>query len=394
MQAILFSETKRKLKEYFNRHNAAIETVADTRGRMIRNRKKALGPGHLKCAMAIIEIFAAQLNKIGIASLKEEIPNVFTSNGQLASMIHCSPRTIQRYISRLQVAGIVTGKRFHGTTHAFELAINPDVIYLAPVLTVAYVRERERAAETSFAQQAATGCLDTNTQKITKKLIRAEDLLATAQSKPINKSDSFSSNSKSGDATAPGNSGETPGARAPHVIEWAVMLFNYCLRMLYFKIDYLSDSEKKFALNYFVSELLLSDSAQEQKTIFHRLKQRIEIAGTWLKKDDRRFIPVPSKYFALNNSAGFTRTKLWLQKPQKAASAEDAHAFHLAQKEAKIFNRYLNFYLKHKDFKTYRYVENFLQKNKPEMVQQFYEVVIEDQHGLNHISQLLKLKTA
>jgi DNA-binding Lrp family transcriptional regulator len=395
MQAIYFTETKRKLKDFFNAHNAGIERLPDSRGRMVLNRKKALGPGHMKCVFAIIEIFAAQLNKIGMAALKPELPNVFTSNGQLAQMIHASPRTVQRYIQRLQQAGIITGKSFHGSTHAFELCVNPQVIHLAPVLTVAYINTLQNRADQEELRAAATSCLHTETEKINKKLIRAEELLATTPTLPINNSTSVSLIEKSREATAPGtDSVPSPGARASQVTEWGIMLFNYCLRLLYFRIDFLSDSEKKIALSYFIRELLLSNSEKEQKTIFHALKARIELAGAWLRKDERRYIPVPSKYFDPANSGGFTRTKIWLQKTQKPGNAGDARAFHLAQKEVKVFNRYMNFYLRNRDFKTFRYVENFLQKKKPEMIDQFYELVIEDQHGLNHISQILKLKTA
>ena len=395
MQAIYFSETKRKLQLFFAAHNAAVEFVTDSRGRLGRNRNKTLGAAHVKCAWAIIEIFAAQLNAIGLASLKEEIPNVFTSNGQLAQMLHCNARTIQRYITRLMQAKIITSKTFHGSTHAFELSVNKDVINLAPVLTIAYIRNLENEAETAMLNEAATACLDRETQKINKKLIRAEELLATHKSTPINNSVSFSFDSKSDDVKAPGNCEKLPGAgTSGEMIQWAVMLWNYCLRVLYFKIDFIADSEKIFALNFFLNEMNLSHSPAEQKTIFHSLKQRIDVAATWLRKDERRYIPVPSKYFSLTNSGGFSRTKIWLQKTQKATANEDAHAFHLAQKEAKIFNRYMNFYLRNKDFKTYRYVENYFQKNRPEMLEQFHEVVIEDQHGLNHISNILKLKTA
>ncbi|WP_459213198.1 hypothetical protein [Aquimarina rhabdastrellae] len=81
---------------------------------------------------------AQQLLKIyGIALAKaykrnpfssDALPSLRTNNVQIAKLTHSSTRTAHRHLIRLQEAGIIIKKVWHGSKAPYELWFNPEVL--------------------------------------------------------------------------------------------------------------------------------------------------------------------------------------------------------------------------------------------------------------------------
>lgn len=86
--------------------------------------------GASSTAKDIIRIYGLFLVKAnGVEAVDpDNLPPIRTNNVQLAKMANASPRTIQRHIIRLQEAGIITNKVWHGTNSSYELFINPEIL--------------------------------------------------------------------------------------------------------------------------------------------------------------------------------------------------------------------------------------------------------------------------
>ena len=111
---------------------------------------------HRKVRAAMVAT-AAQLLKIyGIALAKaykrkpftaENLPSLRTNNVQIAKLTHASTRTAHRHLIRLQEAGIITKKIWHGSKAPYELWFNPEVLHLKlPIV--------ENATETTATMSA------------------------------------------------------------------------------------------------------------------------------------------------------------------------------------------------------------------------------------------------
>ncbi len=97
-----------------------------------------LRTGAVMTAKEIIRIYGVSLLK---ANAMQEIdqnnlPSLQTNNKQLSTLMKCSSRTIQRHITKLQSAGIIINKIFHGSNSNFELWINPNILLIKQKLSV------------------------------------------------------------------------------------------------------------------------------------------------------------------------------------------------------------------------------------------------------------------
>ncbi len=61
------------------------------------------------------------------------LPSVFVNCVTLARKRNCSDRTIRNHINKLLKIGLLSGKKFHGTRHDFELWITPQFLFPEPL---------------------------------------------------------------------------------------------------------------------------------------------------------------------------------------------------------------------------------------------------------------------
>lgn len=119
MIVINYSTSFQALDRYIKNYNDGQESLAC----QVRQ-------GASSTAKDIIRIYGLSLVKANsVEELDlENLPPLKTNNVQLAKMANASPRTIQRHIKKLQEAGIITRKVWHGTNSGYELWINPNIL--------------------------------------------------------------------------------------------------------------------------------------------------------------------------------------------------------------------------------------------------------------------------
>ena len=135
MYYLNYSHTLRALDGYVATHNKEKVTY-----------KERVRPAMVATAQQLLKIYGIALAKSykRKAFTKEELPALRTNNIQLAKLTHASTRTVQRHLVRLQAAGIITKKRWHGSKAPFELWFSPKVLSLKlPDVVIATVIPRE-----------------------------------------------------------------------------------------------------------------------------------------------------------------------------------------------------------------------------------------------------------
>lgn len=87
-------------------------------------------------AKEIIRIYGASLLKKSAIEIQNHLPPLRTNNRQLATLIKCSSRSVQRYILKLRHARVVIGKQLHGSRANYELWISPEILLVNSQLPV------------------------------------------------------------------------------------------------------------------------------------------------------------------------------------------------------------------------------------------------------------------
>ena len=102
-----------------------------------KDRSKQVRQSVSSTAKELIRIYGASLVKANtIQKLDiENLPSLRTNNAQLAKLSHSSTRTMQRHITKLIEAGVVTKKVWHGSNASYELWINPEILLVKDQMT-------------------------------------------------------------------------------------------------------------------------------------------------------------------------------------------------------------------------------------------------------------------
>ena len=108
----------------------ALDSYIDSYNETKENLSHKIRQGASATAKDIIRIYGISLIKAnGVRNLDiNNLPSLRTNNVQLSKMANASPRTIQRHVKRLQEAGVITKKIWHGTNSSYELWISPKIL--------------------------------------------------------------------------------------------------------------------------------------------------------------------------------------------------------------------------------------------------------------------------
>lgn len=335
---------------------------ADKNGNKLRT-------GAVMTAKEIIRIYGISLLKAnGYQEIdKENLPSLQTNNRQLAKLVKCSTRTIQRHILKLQTADIITNKIFHGSNANFELWINPQILLVKEKLSVDKVKKqfvdameqaKKNEAESSIPKIQTTNCPDTysgNTgNKINNLLIAVHNLShPTIEvsgndfkmcSLPL--TDNLNTSYKTGNvsgytgeivrdlsekqkkyeekniqeageivsrADKSGHKNVAPDPVRDNSLSFYVSLLWLMARnLLYQNVD-LTDRQVIIAKKL-IQKLYEPVSATNLSNVHQHYVERISLVAKYVKKDpENRFVPLPYRYFDTSNPKGFVGTKKWHQ---------------------------------------------------------------------------------
>ena len=120
MQVINYSGSFRALDRHITAYNLRQESLSEK-----------LRGGVILTAKELIRVYAATLFHLKVKSGQERLPALRTNSPQLATLAQVSDRTIRRHIGKLESAGVIVRRVFHGTQSDYELEINPDLLSIA-----------------------------------------------------------------------------------------------------------------------------------------------------------------------------------------------------------------------------------------------------------------------
>ncbi|TAL57600.1 MAG: hypothetical protein EPN85_13755, partial [Bacteroidetes bacterium] len=159
----------------------ALDCFIDTFNESAENGKDKLRTGAVMTAKELIRIYGISLLKANGSQevIAENLPTLQTNNKQLAKLVKCSSRTIQRHILKLQSAGIITSKIFHGSNSNFEVLINPKILLVKQKLNVdkvkkefqeALAQSKKNEAKSRISKIQKTNCPDTYCSNTSNKI--------------------------------------------------------------------------------------------------------------------------------------------------------------------------------------------------------------------------------
>jgi hypothetical protein len=323
-----------------------------------------LRTGAVMTAKEIIRIYGISLLKAnGYQEVnKEKLPSLQTNNKQLCKLVKCSSRTIQRHILKLQAAGIITHKIFHGSNSNYELLINPQILLVKQKLNVDNVKKQFQEAleqakandlKSSLSEIRKTNCPDTyscNTSNKINNIIIAVDNSGNDKRSSLPLTDENNSGYGTGNRT--GNTGEiakifpekqekieqkniqntgeiasradqsgyknfAPDPARDNSLILCVSLFWMTARNLLYKNADLTERQVLIAKKL-IQKLYEPVLTENLSNTHQHYIERILLVSKYIKKNpEKRFVTLPYLYFDTNNPKGFVGTKKWHQDDQK-----------------------------------------------------------------------------
>jgi DNA-binding Lrp family transcriptional regulator len=357
MVVIHYPTAFRALNEFVDHFNSKAEKAT-----------ARLRSGAVMTAKEIIRIYGVALLKAaGISQLDlANIPSLQTNNKQLAKLVKCSPRTIQRHITKLLDSGIITEKKFHGSNSNFELWLNPKILLIKSKKPVDKLKKelhqslqeaKQRESESAFSDFETTKCPHTyssytsnkknNVLKEVETVDKARSLhpLTTENDSSYNAGDrtrytgeiaesntekqdkilkkfcgeNFSKetekgNEEAGEIASRADQSEHLNVRSDpardNSLNLHVNLLWLMVRNLLYKNTDLTENQVEIAKKQI--RKLYEPSTEDNISRYHQnYVERVSLVHKFLQKDARRFVPLPYIYFNFNNPFGFTSTKAW-----------------------------------------------------------------------------------
>ncbi len=373
--------------------------------------------GAILTARELVRIYGISLLKA--SSLpgfsQNNLPSLQTNNQQLACLVKCSSRSIQRYVKKLTAAGIITAKKFRGSNSNYELWIKPEILSIGQRQGVENSKAESKAAlalakkgqsEPGVYELKTPSCPDTYSGNFKNNLIIAVETVDNSQnSRNIfwkhteNCFKNFVPGTEKGSAPAPasppGNDTRKIASRVeqsdspvPVVYDptcdnfhrMYVQLFWMMARNLLYKDKDLTDSQVEIAQRLIGS--LYAPVKKEDIDNTHKIYiERLSLVSKYLAKDPvRRFVPLPYIYFDTKNPKGFVGTKHWYNKHQQRKK-EVLLELALSAAIRKYTNNEKKEPAKRKpQLRVFRECENTLGKHgDPSLLNRFHAAVLEHQ---------------
>jgi hypothetical protein len=350
MIVIHYPTAFKALDQFIDQYNADAAT-----------KKDRLRSGAVMTAKELIRIYGISLLKAnGSQKIQEDnLPTLQTNNMQLAKLVKCSSRTIQRHIIKLRQSGIITNKIFHGSNSNFEVNINPNILLIKSKLTVDNTKKalqdtleqaKQNEAKSSLSTFQKTKCPHTypsNKSNINNLIIRVcNSFKITSQGANNNFKRSslpltVEKNSGNAGGYANGDTGEiakenfksqekklqeageiasrvddpaqkiipSDAARDNFLNLYVSLLWLTTRNLLYKTVD-LTDRQVLIAKGL-IRKLYEPVTTEKLSNTHQHYIERIVLVSRYLKKDPLRFVPLPYRYFDTNNPTGFIGTKKW-----------------------------------------------------------------------------------
>lgn len=427
MIVINYTTSFKALDSYINSYNETKDNISEK-----------IRQGASATAKDIIRIYGISLVKANAIEKVDidNLPSLKTNNVQLSKMASASTRTIQRHVKRLQEAGIITNKLWHGTNSSYELWINPKILLAKcktsqfeakKALDTVLLKSLENDQNSMILNEPTPKCPHTDSCNTGNKknniiigvhnsedsqvLVRTSD--RSGNDSGDNSSDDFKrslhtltvdvSGNDAGDKTGHTGrnvqkkieetggkvrdlradqisrevkaSGEDP-ARTASLNLYVSMLWILAKNVLY-KDVFLTDRQeqigKKLLYQWYEP---VSDSNLSR--IHQIYVERIAIVRKFVKKDpSKRFVQLPNRFFDPTNPSGFTGSKKWWEKQEKRKEEVRSKLILHAQIRRFINNEKKEPHKKKPPLPLYRECETRIGKlGDPLLLEQFHAAIL------------------
>ena len=327
----------------------ALDSYIDCFNSKTSKATEKLRTGAVMTAKEIIRIYGISLLKInGFKEIdKNNMPSLQTNNHQLAKLVKCSSRTIQRNIYKLLKAGVLSRKIFHGSNSNYELFVNPELLLTKEKMSVDNIKKqysealelaKKNEAESNAKESQTSNCPHTysgNTgNKINNILIGVDNSENSGFENSGNRTGNTGEivrpffNEKKGSGFFSDRTGEIVSRVEPP--DWQVasdpardnslslhvsLLWLMARNLLYREKD-LTDRQVMIAKKL-IQRLYEPVPTIHLSKVHQIYVQRIGLVSKYLKKDPaKRFVPLPYIYFDTKNPNGFVGTKKWYEADQ------------------------------------------------------------------------------
>jgi len=316
----------------------ALDTYVDDFNSRTSQSSQKLKTATVAAAKEIIRIYGASLIKKPANEIQDQLPPLRTNNKQLATLIKCSSRSVQRYILKLRQASVVTGKKLHGSNANYELWINPQILLAngdlsvnsqqallkLPGLTKSFTQVKP-----SFFEPQRTDRLPSYSGNFINNILKEDDNVDFLEN-DLSGNTSGNTRKIAEEESTSGNKSSAAGGSAPLPVEINeqtqaneqdlnrnVELFWFTAKNLLYKYTSITERQEQTAKRL-IKELYLQKSNRDSDAVHQMYIRRIQLAAAYVQKDPiKRFIPLPYIYFDPGNSKGFMGTEEWYWESRK-----------------------------------------------------------------------------
>jgi hypothetical protein len=357
----------------------------------------------------LLEVLMRMLGKKAfINRCTGELPELSVTRGYLAKKLDCSEKTIYNLMTRLHESKMIT-KTFRSKLFSLKIEIHSDLLITKKRITTAALEAEQQNIQLDEAETALTTLLLEKSLPNNIHTLKQEKLLSikdvdslkstTLDANHGNESD-FSKTLKQAvkhlDLKTPEGSGKgsektTPVARTPlsdaflneemdKIHTQVTQLWTFAHYRLYKNYDFMAASQIIHAMTYFAKGLFQCKDAVAREKKASEMMLRLEMAGNWMDKKSVAFIPLPTKYFNVNNPKGFPTTHVWLTKTDKLPQLQEdmkrkSRMFQHIQKDILEVYQNTDFF----NIGSYQHAVGKIEAYQPDLVQGFLKY---------HINQL------
>jgi hypothetical protein len=347
MIALDLRPTWRKARAAIEAHNHTCITGLRTDGEPTFDLRRKLRAEHRDLLHSILVLYTRQLEERPVAipalSRVEVLPAFRTNSPALAKVVGCSARTVRNLLTRLIEAGLLAGKEQNGRKADYLLHVRPDLLVLReveadrdgdtlrqtlPPLSHLKKKNNLKGGQVDSLGNAHLSRPDT--------LFAGNPRLQKPQAQGDDRPAGCAVTNRPGGADQPSHQEtrlQEEGHRAtvrglPNAFDAARFedyfqrLLCHVVPQLYQRLPFLAASQVQAMRDYFRG-CFVAVPVSDWELTYLDLRIRIMLAGEWLKRDPRRYIPIPQRYFWHGNAKGFDGTARWRDRmAETSAKAE------------------------------------------------------------------------
>ncbi|MEM6269632.1 MAG: hypothetical protein AAF998_09350 [Bacteroidota bacterium] len=376
MQVVSYEESYKATNAYITSYNQGFVRGLSKSGEALYDLRRILRKEHRQLMDRMLKLYARQLLDMDadLLLVRGNLPAFATNSVALGKVLGCNPRTIRNLIGRLLEAGVIAQKVYKGRKNNYRLIFSPaclvthkgvfkthdlqaidrqlaatenqslisDIRKHLPVFDTDTKRKKNNLQcglvekeRTSPLRIDSTGNALNGQQGKQKPLNQQEDTgnqgpgggAETPLGHDKGKQDGAGDNLDKGLDPAPSpahlsDGPDDPGLDWTKLEDYYMRLFSLCMAVLYPKLEYMADSQAYHIKKYLALQFY-NKPTEDYEAIYRQLYIRILIVEAYLKRDPKRFVPLPEWYFDPANAKGFAATEKWYENMGKSRAKMD-----------------------------------------------------------------------